>query len=243
MKAICYATLQILIHLDPEKGDQPLPMLPLLLDDLAKPIDDAVKVVGEENLAPVLEGLKRRAVASIQSGFFSLATTPDFANIMLHHPQFSQWVDNSFAYAQDFTPAQNQACRLLRELFVMCIERASSPDEYHVYHNPANGNSPANASASGALAPGEDCSGITSTSIINGFKSYPTDSVKHSIDVALEDFQCSDGSIVAVLRATDCTRTRARGTLCTQCRLAHNRWAVRLCRLKKTKPDAASSHQ
>jgi len=199
-------------------------MLSVFAHDLSRSIDDAARVISEDVLAPMLDGLKRRAVAAVHPTFFSLSVPADFASILLANGLLEGWLTHSFSH--DVSKSEITAGSLVRELFLMLLERASAPLEIHTFPIQHGNSADSNLH-------GEGCSGISSPSIVNGFKTFHG-TVKKGIDVSEEDYQLSDGSIISILRSNDCEHKRHRGSMCSSCKSAQNRWAVRLCRSKKT---------
>lgn len=234
MKGVCYASLHLISHTNVEeaKEDQDLSLLAVLAKDLAKPMDHATQVIPEEVLSAILEGLKRRAVASVDIGFFSVGPSADQASVLLNHEHLDLWLDRALS-TQDTSWSEETAIEYVRDLFNMILERATSPENLHTF--PAHP-----AIATEAEDSNNDCMGITSPSIHSGFKNF-SGNVRKDMDVALENFQLPDGSIVPILRSVDCLHKRARGQMCYNCKAAQNRWAVRLCRYKKAASVAADS--
>lgn len=226
MKGVCYAALHILsqVATDPRKTDIDLTLLASLAQDLSKPLDDASQVIADDLFVSMLDGLKRRSVASINAAFFSLGLDSELSSHLLHRVQMEPWLNHGLQII-DPSRVGHLARSYVRDLFVMTLERATAPMEMHVF--PSNSGHPVEE-----VTHSDDCLGISSPSIVNGFKSYHG-SIRKELDVTLESIQLLDGSIVPVLRATDCQRKKMRGAICNNCRSAQNRWAVRLCRHKK----------
>lgn len=201
-------------------------MLATLTRELVRPIEEASRVLSEDLLLAILEGLKKRAVAAINPIYFTWALEAEMASELIQHPMMEDWLNNTFV--QEVTKFESIASACTRELFCLVLERASAPLEIHALPSPYL------APIGDADLPGEDCAGISSPSIVNGFRS-----VQHLItnskrdDVSLETLECADGNMISILRATKCERKRVKGAMCNACRAAQNRWAVRLCRFKK----------
>jgi hypothetical protein len=229
LKVVCYGCLQIAGHLesDSRKANLQIPLLALMARDLARPLEEASRVIVEDLLLSTLEGLKRRAISSVITGFFSMSLSSDHATLLLNHDLLDGWLNNTFPL--DASKYEQLAGSYVRELFLMTLERGCAPLDVHTSSLP-NPHPIVEAEIIG-----EECTGIQSHSIVNGFKAYHT-SIKNGLDVNLEDVHHPDGSTSPVLRSAQCTRKRMRGTVCDYCRLAQNRWAVRLCRLKKAGP-------
>ena len=238
MKSICFACLQISAHLDLEskKSNESIPLLSSLVGDITRAVEDTSRYIPYDTLIAILDGLKRRAIGSINPDFFAMAVTAEFASALLHHELMETWLNNTFTFNTELSREEIVGCRCVRDLFIMVLERATSPDEVHTL--PAILTAVVPDVEGEIVGIGEECTGITSNSIITGFKSFPMDSIKGSDDVSYEERQNIDGTIVSTLRAVECQRKRSRGSICEACRLAQNRWAVRICRQKKAKPDA-----
>lgn len=207
-----------------KKSDLDFSLLAVLAKDLVTPLEEAEIVFSEDAMTSVLEGLKRRAVATIEIGFFSLGDLADKAGILLHHDMLESSMNRGLTI-QDPSKSEILALDIVRGLFIMIIERATSPETLHTFLTQSSSNPDDDAS-------NQECSGITSNSILNGFKAF-ANNVKKDADVALEDSQLPDGSIISILRSADCLGRKMRGQMCNNCRAAQNRWAVRLCRYKK----------
>lgn len=171
-------------------------------------------------------------MATIEIGFFSLGDLADKAAILLHHESLETWMNRGLTIQE---PSKMDTCALgiVRELFLMIIERATSPETLHTFITQ-------NATNIEDEVTHQDCNGITSNSILIGFKTF-SGNVKKEADVTLEDAQLPDGSIVSVLRSIDCLGRKMRGQMCNNCRAAQNRWAVRLCRFKKAANNSVDS--
>lgn len=227
MKGVCYASLVMIsnLNLEDEKTEPDLSLLAVLAGDLAKPIQSLAEILVDGHIEAILEGLKRRAVASVGIGFFSLGSIPDQAALLLDCQDLDAWLNRALSISEDAKDDYGVS-ELVRDLFFMTVERSTSPDTTHVFPSQE-----ATAVAS-AEEDFQHCNGISSNAILTGFKSY-TGNVKKDSDVTLEDAVAPDGSIINVLRSTDCTGHKVRGNMCFKCRAAQNRWAVRLCRHKK----------
>jgi hypothetical protein len=228
MRAVSFACLQIIGQLIAERR-RPLsemPMLQELTSDLLRPLDEMSSAVSEDLLGSILEGLRKRAVASIPASFLTLASPQtESAEELVRNEHLTEVLNSSFS-RMAMSKVEQDAIQLVKDIFLYTLMRAMSPND-PISTLPASNASGDHDSVGGA------CGGISSASIVHGFKTYQGN-IKNGFDVNLEDISLDDGTVVSILRSTECERYRTRGAMCSHCRAAQNRWAVRICRHKKS---------
>lgn len=215
---------------------QVIPLLGDLVLSLLIPIEDMMVTLEMTELGREGEIMRRKAVGSVNAGFFMMAIPDVSANELMQNEMLEGWLQSSFT---DFTTKYQQEAALeTRELFMLTLERAISPNTTFDILIPNGisslGSLSSTTSSASIIEPiGDACVGISSASILTGFRSFQA-AFRHNQDVVLEEMVLPDNTTLSVLRSTECEKVRRRGNMCSQCRAAQNRWAVRICRHKKS---------
>lgn len=217
------------------KTSPELPLLAEFVEELGKAMEDVMTATRSAEQSEIItELMRKKAVSSISANFFEVVLPEQVAQELLHSEHLQDWL--IAACGED---TGQEALAEVKAMCYMTLNRALAPAESLL---PVVHVADPNAMATGA------CMGISSISIINGFKAYQG-VFKEQADVDLEEVRIDDGMITEVLRARECEKVRRRGYMCAQCRAAQNRWAVRICRYKKqanalhTKEAASHSSQ